>query len=149
MDALTSNPVFLVYIASAIALGLNLLFLANNTALTRAKASEAVNPEDRALNKDAKIVYEAGNERTERYRRAHRNALENIPLFLITGFVLTLTPIPLLPAAILFGVFVVARFAHTLCYLNGYQPYRTASFVVAALDQVALLGFLGYFTFAA
>lgn len=147
MDALTTSPVFQAYIASTLVLGMNLLVLANNTALTRTFASEVVNPEDVVLNKDAAVVFEDGNAKTERYRRAHRNALENIPLFLITGLILTLTSVPFTLAAVLFGIFVVARVSHSICYLFGIQPFRTASFAIGALAQVGILGALGYYTF--
>lgn len=144
MNPLVANPVLQAYVASAVVLGLNLLVLANNTALTRAKAIEVVNPEDKKLNKGATVVYEAGNDRTARYRRAHRNALENIPLFLITGFVLTLTGISFPLAAALFGIFVAARVVHSIAYVAGLQPWRTLSFGLGALVQLGMLGYLGY-----
>ncbi|MEQ9319246.1 MAG: hypothetical protein RIF41_08800 [Polyangiaceae bacterium] len=81
MNPLT-QPVMQAYVASAVVLGMNLLVLANNTALTRAKATEVVNPEDTKLNAKAKVVLEGGNDRTARYRRALRNAIENVPLFI-------------------------------------------------------------------
>lgn len=142
MTSITANPVFAAYAVSAAILGLNLLVLANNTAVTRAKAKEVVNPEDRKLNAGADVVYEQGNERTERYRRAHRNALENIPLFLITAFVLTLTGISVTTAAILFGIFVAARVFHSIAYVKQLQPWRTTSFAIGAVDQLAILGVL-------
>lgn len=147
METLIENPTFQAYVVSAIVLVMNMLTLANNTALSRAGADEVINPEDIVLNKNAKVVGNAGIEKVERYRRAHRNALENIPLFLITGFVLTLTPVPFMAAAILFGVFVFARVVHSFAYMLQKQPYRTASFAVGALVQIALLGFLGFYTF--
>jgi len=147
MDTLTASPIFQAYVVSTVVLGMNLLVLANNTALSRAGAGEVVNPEDIKMNKEAQVVYESGNARTERYRRAHRNALENVPLFLITGFVLSITSVPFTLAAILFGIFVAARVAHSFAYVLELQPYRTAMFAVGALDQIAILGVLGYYTF--
>lgn len=144
MNPLTDAPALQAYFASAVLLGMNLLVLANNTALTRAKAKEVVNPEDKRINPDADVVLEGGNDRTSRYRRAHRNALENVPLFLITGYLLTLVPIPFAALASLFGVFTVARIAHSVCYVKGVQPFRTLSFVVGALAQLGILGYLGY-----
>lgn len=148
METLIENPTFQAYVVSAIVLVMNMLTLANNTALVRTAADEVINPEDVVLNKKAKVVGNAGIEKVERYRRAHRNALENIPLFLISAFVLTLTQVPFLPAAIVFGVFVFARVVHSFAYMLRKQPYRTASFAVGALAQIALLGFLGFYTFA-
>ncbi len=145
----TANPLFTAYAASAIVLGLNLLVLANNTALSRAKASEVVNPEDKVLNRQAEVVFEQGNDKTERYRRAHRNALENIPLFLITGLLLTLTGVSVTTVWVLFGVFVAARLFHSFAYIKQLQPWRTASFAVGALDQLAILVVFGYQVFVA
>ena len=144
MNALAATPVLQAYIATSIVLGANLLVLANNTALTRAKAVEVVNPEDKKLNKAATVVYDAGNDRTSRYRRAHRNALENIPLFLITGFLLTLTGISFPLAATLFGIFVATRIVHSIAYIGGLQPWRTMSFGLGAVVQLAMLGYLTY-----
>ena len=144
MNPLLQNPVMQVYLASAVLLGLNLLVLANNTALSRSKAAEVVNPEDRKLNANAAVVLDQGNDRTARYLRAHRNALENIPLFLITGYLLATTSIPMIAAAALFGVFTVARVSHSICYVKGVQPWRTASFGIGFLAQLGVLLYLGY-----
>jgi uncharacterized MAPEG superfamily protein len=144
MNPLTDNPAMQVYFASAVVLGFNVLVLANNTALSRAKAVEVVNPEDQRINPKAQVVFEGGNDLTSRYRRAHRNALENIPLFLITGYLLALTAIPFTVLAALFGVFTVARISHSICYLKGLQPWRTASFAIGAVVQLGILGYLGY-----
>ena len=145
-----AQPVFQIYIVAVLVLGLNLLVLANNTALTRVKNKETVNPEDKKLppNRESEVVYHQGSEPTQRYRRAHANALENIPLFMITAFLLTLTPVPVVAAGVLFGVFVLFRVLHSIAYLKALQPLRTASFGIAALDQLAILGFLGYYVFA-
>ncbi|MBL4688841.1 MAG: MAPEG family protein [Nannocystaceae bacterium] len=139
-----ASPVFTAYVASTIVLGVNLLLLANNTALSRAKAKEVVNPEDEVLNQGAKVVFENGNDLTERYRRAHRNALENIPLFLITAFVLSLTAVSTMTAYVLFGIFVAARLFHSFAYVTQLQPWRTVSFGVGAVDQLVILGVLAY-----
>ena len=146
---MTATPVLQAYIVSTIVLGLNLLVLASNTAVTRSKAGEVVNPEDKKLNESAEVVYEDGNATTARYRRAHRNALENIPMFVITGFLLTLTPISLPFAAGLFGAFTLLSVAHSFCYVKGVQPLRTATFGLAAITQLVVLGYLGYAAFGA
>jgi uncharacterized membrane protein YecN with MAPEG domain len=146
---IVASPVFHAYIVSAVILGMNLLVLANNTALTRAFANEAVNPEDQRLNAAAAVVYEGGNDRTSRYRRAHRNALENVPLFLVTGFLLAVVGAPAVPSYVLFGIFVAARLLHSVAYVNQLQPWRTASFAVGALVQVAILVLLAWETFSA
>ena len=127
---------FVAYVVTTAVLGLNLFVLANGTALTRARAKEVINPEDKRLNAVADVVYEGGNDTTARYRRAHRNALENIPLFLITGFLLTLTGTSTTTAYALFGVFVAARLVHSFAYVKQIQPWRTLSFVIERLAGI-------------
>jgi prostaglandin-E synthase 1 len=130
------------------ALGLNLLGLANATAVTRGRANEVINPEDKKLNQKASVVYDEGNDRTARYRRAHRNALENTPLFMISALVLTLMGASATVGAALFYPYVGLRILHSVCYVKQIQPFRTMSFALGALVQLALLGFIGYYTFA-
>jgi uncharacterized MAPEG superfamily protein len=148
MNALASVPAFSAYAVSLIGLGLNLVGLANATALTRAKANEVINPEDKKLNQKASVVYDEGNDRTARYRRAHRNALENTPLFMITAFVLTLMGVSATIGAALFYSFVGLRILHSVCYVQQIQPFRTITFALATLVQMAVLGLIGYYTFA-
>jgi len=148
MDALTALPAFQPYVISVLLLGANLVGLANATAITRGQASEVVNPEDKALNKEATVVYEGGNDRTARYRRAHRNALENTPVFMTTALVLTLMGVSGTVAAVLFCGYAALRILHSVCYVKGIQPFRTISFVLALILQVVVLGFIGYGAFA-
>ncbi len=142
------NPVFQLYIGSVLLLGLNLLWLAVGTAASRATRDEAVNPEDVRMNSKASIVFLAGNEVTQRYRRAHFNALENNLLFLVTAFLLTLTPVGTTAVAVLFGIFVGFRWLHSIAYVRSVQPLRTVSFAIAFFSQVGVLGLLGYSVFA-
>ncbi len=148
MNALASLPAFSPYAVSVIALGLNLLGLANATAVSRGQASEVINPEDKKLNQKASVVFDEGNDRTARYRRAHRNALENVPLFMITAFVLTLMGASSTLGAALFYPYAGLRILHSVCYVKQIQPFRTLAFVLTALIQAVVLGFIGYYTFA-
>ncbi len=148
MNALSLLPAAPAYAVSAIVLALNLIGLANASALTRAQAGEAINPEDAPKNKETKVVYEGGNDRTARYRRAHRNALENTPIFMITALLLTLMGASASVGAALFYPYAALRILHSICYVKGIQPFRTIAFVLALLCQLAVLGFIGYATFA-
>lgn len=148
MNDLANLPAFPAYATALLLLGFNLLGLANATALTRGQASEVINPEDQALNKKATVVFEAGNDKTARYRRAHRNALENVPFFLISGFVLTALGASATIGAALFYPFAALRILHSVCYVKALQPFRTISFVLALLLQATVLGFIGYYSFA-
>jgi uncharacterized MAPEG superfamily protein len=147
MPALIHDPVFQSYVACAVLLSLNVLGLANATAFTRGQASEVINPEDKKLNDKATVVYEEGNDRTQRYRRAHRNALENVPLFLITSLLLVMTGPSVELAAGLFGTFAVVRILHSVCYVKAIQPFRTIFFVIGQITQVVVLGLLVYKVF--
>ena len=148
MNALASLPALQPYVVSVLALGLNLFGLANATALTRAKAVEVINPEDVALNKKAAVVYEGGNDKTARYKRAHRNALENTPVFITTALVLTLMGTSAALASGLFYSYAGLRIVHSVCYVRGIQPFRTISFVIALTIQLVVLGLIGYGAFA-
>ncbi len=147
MNALAALPAFQPYVISVLVLGANLVGLANATALTRGQAAEVINPEDVALNKKATVVYDAGNDKTARYRRAHRNALENTPVFITTALVLTLMGTSAGIAAALFYSYAGLRIVHSICYVRGIQPFRTLSFVLALIVQVIVLGLIGYGAF--
>ena len=103
-----------------------------------------INPEDKKLNAKAEVVFEGGNDRTARYRRAHRNALENTPWFMITAFVLTLMGTSATVGAALFYPYAILRILHSVCYVKGLQPFRTIFFVLALLIQVAVLVLIAY-----
>jgi uncharacterized MAPEG superfamily protein len=146
MSQLT-DPVFQSYVATVVVLSLNVIGLANATAITRGKNAEVINPEDKKAGSDQKVVYLEGSDPTQRHMRAHRNALENIPLFMITGLLFVLTRPSLAVAASIFAVFTVARIGHSICYVKGIQPFRTITFVVGLLAQVVMLGVIVYKVF--
>ncbi len=58
------------------------------------------------------------DERVERIRRIHHNDLENLPFFLVAGFLYVLTQPPLLLAQVLLYGYVASRFLHFLAYLT-------------------------------
>ena len=68
-------------------------------------------------------------------------------MFLATGLVLALTDVPLAIAAVVYGIFVVARWSHSLCYRYSIQPWRTISFAIGGLDQLLILVLIGYYVF--
>lgn len=67
-----------------------------------------------------------------------RNDLENIPIFLFLGLVYVLVDAPASTAPLLFGTFVVARFAHMVFYLNALQPWRFLAFLVGQVASVCI-----------
>jgi uncharacterized MAPEG superfamily protein len=142
-----SDPVFQSYVASVVLLSLNMLGLANATALTRGQHAEVINPEDKKLNDKATVVYDEGNDKTQRYRRAHRNALENNLLFMITGLLFAMTGSTVAIAGAIFGTFTVCRIGHSVCYVKAIQPFRTMFFAIGMLTQVVMLGIIAWKVF--
>jgi glutathione S-transferase len=59
------------------------------------------------------------NERVERIRRIQMNDLENLPFFLVAGFLYVLTGPPLLLAQWLFYGYVASRLLHFAAYFTG------------------------------
>lgn len=135
------STAFQIYAVCGSLLVLNLLFLANGTALVRARAGKVTNPEDRKLNPKSELQpVDEGH--VARYRRAHLNALENILPFLPMGFLLVLTDPSVTLAAGLFGTFTGFRLLHSFAYIKALQPLRTMSFAAAALALVGVVGAL-------
>ena len=58
------------------------------------------------------------NERVERIRRIQMNDVENLPFFLVAGFLFILTAPPLLLAQILLYGYVVSRLLHFCAYFT-------------------------------
>jgi uncharacterized MAPEG superfamily protein len=146
MSQLT-DPVFQSYIGSVVFLSLNMLGLANATAFTRSQHAEVINPEDKKLNDQAAVVFDEGNDKTQRYRRAHRNALENNLLFLITGLLFVMTRPSTALAVGIFATFTICRIGHSVCYVKGVQPFRTMFFAIGMLTQVVMLGIIAWKVF--
>ncbi|XP_022903905.1 microsomal glutathione S-transferase 1-like isoform X1 [Onthophagus taurus] len=117
-----SNPIFKGYIFYSALLILKVLAMAILTGFQRFKNMVFVNPEDAAVFK-CKPKIDAN---VERVRRAHLNDLENIPIFFVAGFGYMLTNPPVRTALMLFKIFTIARFLHSLVYavVKVPQPAR-------------------------
>jgi glutathione S-transferase len=71
------------------------------------------------------------SEDVERQRRAHRNDLENIPVFFIIAFLYILTSPSEFIAVNLIRAFAIGRIVHTLVYaVIPMQPARAIAFFV-------------------
>lgn len=92
----------------------------------------------------------APNERVERVRRIHQNDLENIPFFLVAGFLYVLTGPPLLLAQLLLYGYVVSRLLHFAAYLAARtHDTRATLWTIGSLIMIfmavrTLLAALGY-----
>jgi len=125
-----NNPVVRDFGFYCAVLVLKMLAMSPLTARHRLSKGIFISGEDGVFNKNGnKVVVD---EDIERVRRAHRNDLENIPLFFIIGALYVLTDPFAWTAKLVFLAFTVARVGHTVTYLNSLQPHRFICFMVGA-----------------
>ncbi len=124
------NDMMKLYGLSCTALALHLLILAAMTGGLRTRAKAYVNPEDARTLKGSEVDADAPV--VQRAKRAHMNAIENFVPFVAIGFFYALTGPGKLGAEVYFGVFVAARVLHSIFYMMGLQPWRTAMFGIGA-----------------
>ncbi|KIG12793.1 hypothetical protein DB30_01001 [Enhygromyxa salina] len=127
---------FNIYLLCIAALAFNLWFLITLIAVRRGQAKKFVNPEDAKAFKGA--TAEADAPGVERAKAAHRNALENIPIFAILGLLYLTTGGTTSGALAYFVTFTVSRWLHTFLYLGGIQPWRTLAFTIGLLVNIGL-----------
>ncbi len=139
---LTTNPSFLIYSASMVVLCLNVLALWGYSGAVRNKTKTTHNPEDLGGKDKGPALVQVDPPEVARVLRAHRNAADNILPFAVLGLLFVLWGASPMLTAIFCGVFVAARLAHSLTYLNEKQPWRTVSFGVGALTTLVMVGFL-------
>lgn len=137
MRELLENPSFRYYVFCAAALALNPLILAGMTGGSRGKYKSPATPEDEKLSGNPYRDDVAPE--VARILRAHRNALENIPITLIVGLVYVLVGASPTMVLALMGANAVFRWLHSIFYLKSVQPWRTASFALAALATGAMI----------
>lgn len=126
-----------MYAITAIVLALKMFSIAVVQGRARMSAGVFVNPED------AKAFHarEAAEEppMVQRAARAWRNDLENIPIFLILAWIYVTAGLSTTAFVIYCLVFMAARIAHTICYINAIQPWRTIAFTIGAIATLALM----------
>ena len=72
--------------------------------------------------------------------RAHRNDLENIPLFLIVVVLYSFSNLPAIRAIWCLRIFTAARILYTIAYLNAVTKPRGIGFLVGAGCTAFLAG---------
>jgi len=143
MHELTQDPALRLFAACALILVLKMYFLGFYTAFLRGKHGISVNPEDERLqekrgNKKKNAQPVTSHPEVERVGRVHRNGMENVPFFLALGLTAVVAGVPLLGLQICFIGFTVARLVYTFAYLNALQPWRSLSFGVGLMTNLAL-----------
>jgi uncharacterized MAPEG superfamily protein len=138
MQALASNPSFVIYGLSMVVLSLNILFLWVYSGLVRFRTKTAMNPEDARTG--AIEVVGADPPAVARVLRAHRNAVDNIVPFAILAFVFVIMGATPTMTAALCGAFTFFRLAHSFSYLGEKQPWRSLSFALGGLSTLVIAG---------
>lgn len=127
-----SNPAFAAYAIAASLMILKTVLMAWATVLRMMQVKGGYRaPEDaRAtpLNPTPRPGQTDPDERVERFRRIHQNDLENVPLFLVAGFLFLFTdPDPRLATAIYYG-YALSRLLHFWAYATAKSHDLRAAF---------------------
>jgi glutathione S-transferase len=142
MDTLSlQNPLFATYVIAAT---LMILKAVSMSWLTVARMMSVKggfrSPEDlkkTPLNPAPDPKQIEPDERVDRIRRIHLNDLENLPFFLVAGFLYVLTQPSLLLAQVLLYGYVVSRLLHFAAYLTSRtHDTRAALWTVGSLILV-------------
>ena len=139
MDKLNlDDPLFATYVIAATLMILKTVAMSWLTVVRMTQAKGGFrSPEDikrTPLNPEPNPAQLAPNERVERIRRILLNDLENVPFFLVAGFLYILTQPSLLLAQWLLYGYVVSRLLHFAAYFTGQiHDIRAACWTVGSL----------------
>lgn len=123
MDLLSlQNPLFATYVIAASLMILKAVAMSWLTVVRMMQAKGGFrSPEDlrkTPLNPDPNPRQLEPDERVDRIRRIQLNDLENLPFFLVAGFLYLFTAPSLLVARLLLYGYVASRLLHFAAYLN-------------------------------
>ncbi len=148
------DPLFRTYVIAATLIILKALCMSWLTVVRMMRISGGFRaPEDlrkTRLNPSPRPEQLAPDERVERIRRIHQNDLENLPFFLVAGFLYVLTEPPLLLAQCLLYGYVVSRLLHFVVYVRASDHEIRAFFwtigalILALMTLLTLAAALGY-----
>ena len=144
MDLLNlQNPVFQVYTVAASVMVLKVMGQGWMTVYRMFKVNGGwASPEDLRpgmINKTPNVSQLDSNDFVERSRRMHRNDLENIPAFWISGLLFVFAEPGLILAQILLYGFVVARLLHSIAYATQLSHEVRATFYTLGSVIVVLM----------
>jgi glutathione S-transferase len=126
------NPVFATYVIAATIMILKAVSMSWLTVLRMMQAKGGFrSPEDirkTPLNPEPDPKQLEPNERVERIRRIQLNDLENLPFFLVAGFLFVLTEPSLMVARLLLYGYVVSRLLHFAAYFTARTHDTRATF---------------------
>ena len=155
MDKLSlQNPVFATYVIAATLMILKAVSMSWLTVVRMMQVKGGFrSPEDlkkTPLNPEPNPKQLEPNERVERIRRIQMNDLENLPFFLVAGFLFVLTEPPLLLAQVLLYGYVVSRLLHFAAYFTAQTHdmratlWTVGSIILIVMTLWTLLAALGY-----
>jgi glutathione S-transferase len=126
------NPVFAAYGIAATIMILKAVSMSWLTVFRMMQAKGGFrSPEDirkTPLNPEPDPKQLEPNERVERIRRIQLNDLENLPFFLVAGFLFVLTDPSLMVARLLLYGYVVSRLLHFIAYFTAQTHDMRATF---------------------
>ncbi|WP_442512814.1 MAPEG family protein [Pseudomonas promysalinigenes] len=130
------NDALNIYVLCVVVLFLKMFAVSCYQGWFRLRHRAFTTAEDAAVFKRAPC--EAELAQVNRASRAWANDLENIPTYFALGGLAIAVNAPATATAVLSILFTVARVLHTVAYLKGMQPWRTAFYGIGIL---CLLGF--------
>jgi len=125
-----------VFTIVCVLLVLKAQILAAATAATRGKVKKFINPEDAAWLGGEHV--NPDDERVQRIFRAHRNDLENLLPFFVSGALYLVSGAAATAGAVYFVLFLLARYTHTYAYLMQGAKLRRNAFTVGWLVIVVM-----------
>ena len=155
MDPLSlQDPLFATYVIAATLMILKAVSMSWLTVVRMMQAKGGFrSPEDirkTPLNPEPDPKQLEPDERVERIRRIHLNDLENLPFFLVAGFLFVLTEPSLLLARVLLYGYVVSRLLHFAAYLTARTHdtratlWTVGSLILIFITCWTLLAAIGY-----
>lgn len=149
-----SDPLFATYVIAATIMILKAISMSWLTVVRMTQVKGGFrSPEDlrkTPLNPDPSPAQTEPNEYVDRIRRIQMNDLENLPFFLVAGFLYVLTDPSLLAAhSVLYG-YVVSRLLHFLAYVTKQTHdvratlWTVGSVILIYMTIRSLLFALGY-----
>lgn len=144
-DLSLQNPLFATYVIAATLMILKAATMSWLTVLRMIQANGGFRaPEDlkkTPLNPTPNPNQLEPVESVERIRRIHMNDLENLPFFLVAGFLFVLTQPSLVLAQWLLYGYVVSRFLHFAAYISAQtHEMRATLWTVGSLILIFMTG---------
>ena len=136
MSSLSGSALLAVFAVVCALLVLKAQVLGAATAATRGRLKKFINPEDAVWLGGEHV--NPDDERVQRIFRAHRNDLENLLPFFVGGTLYILGGAATTAGAAYFGVFLLARYAHTFAYLKHKARLRRDAFTLGWLVTIAM-----------